>query len=687
MNRSTTLFLLLTCPLLACGDDTTTPGNDTTGGESTTDATPPVTVTVNPTTMTTTEGTETTDSDSGVDSTSSTGMTTGTGTGTGTTDDTGTTAGEESSSGTTNGLMCGNGSVDMGEDCDGDDLGGATCETMGFAGGALACDGTCTYDTAACTSCGNDVIDGAEECDGIDLGGNGCADLGMGFTGGSLTCDGACTYDSASCTSVPWPVAGEVIITEIMQDPAILPDADGEFFEVYNPTMVDYQLANCLVEGSTDLGFVIDTDLEIAPLSYRIFAIDFGGDQGFTADYSWQVADFNLNNSSDTVRIVCDGIMVDEVLYDNGATFPDPTGASMNLDPSSYDAIANDSGANWCEGTLSYNGDFGTPGADNSVCAAPTVYPIDFCRLQFPDLIDEVQGTDVDVFGRLFSAGLTDLSGVNDPAPEVIGYVGYGPDGTDPAIDMGWVWTGGIPNAAYGPAAPGYEANNDEYTAVLSVPSPGDYDFAFRFTGDSGMSFTYCDGQPEGSSNGYAPADAGQMTSQMGGPPPPLYFSEYAEGSSNNKAFEIYNPPGADADLTACEVRFYFNGNVVVGNTVPLVGAIAADDVFVVCDDGIDAAVFDPMGCDILAAGSFFNGDDALELVCSGITLDVIGEIGFDPGAEWVVGGVGTQNETIRRDCTVTMGDANGGDVFDPSIEWVTFMQNDFSDFGQYVCP
>jgi predicted extracellular nuclease len=221
---------------------------------------------------------------------------------------------------------------------------------------------------------------------------------------------------------------------------------------------------------------------------------------------------------------------------------------------------------------------------------------------------------------------------------------------------------------------------------VLSVPAPGTYDYAFRFSGDDGATFTYCDGQAAGSSDGYQPANAGQMTSSPGAVSN-LFISEYAEGSSNNKAFEIYNPAATDADLTGCEVRFYFNGNVVSTASVTLAGTLLADDVLVVCDDSIDPLVFNPANCDILSSSTFFNGDDALELNCSGTTLDVIGQIGLDPGTEWLVGGVGTADETLRRSCTVTAGDSNGADVFDPSLEWASFPQNTFGDFGQYVCP
>jgi hypothetical protein len=698
MNRWTKCSLFLTLPLAACGDDSTAGSAGTLGDDSS--GTTSSGVTIDPATLSVTDTDTPADStggSTGADATGTTGEPGTTGdtgtTDTGATADTGATdsgtTGDSSSSGDPGGV-CGDSLIDMGEDCDSDELGGATCDSigMGFVGGTLSCAGDCTFDVSACDSCGNGALDAGEDCDGANLGGNGSLDLGLGFTGGSLACDGVCAFDTSACSSVPLPAPGEVIITEIMQNPSVLADGDGEFFELYNPTMISYQLGGCEIEGNADTGFSVDVDLEIGPFSYRVFATDSMVDQGFVADYQWLDADYNLTNATDIVRLVCDATIVDEVGYDDGATFPDPNGQSMSLDPGSYDAVANDAGANWCEATTSYNGDFGTPGADNPVCGGPAGYPIDFCRLQFPTLVDETEGTDVDAFARLFIAGLTDLSGVNDPAPSVIGYVGYGPDGTDPAVDPGWTWTAGVPNPGYGPASPGYEANNDEYQALLTVPSPpGSYDFAFRFSGDSGATFTYCDGQPAGSSDGYSPADAGQMTSQAAPPPPPMFFSEYAEGSSNNKALEIYNPGVGDADLTACEVNIYANGGIVAANTIDLAGALAEGDVFVICENNIDPLVFDPMGCDLLDPGSFYNGDDAVELVCGGVVLDVIGQIGFDPGAEWQVGGVGTQNETIRRDCAVTAGDTNGADVFDPSVEWATFPQDDFSDFGQYVCP
>lgn len=56
---------------------------------------------------------------------------------------------------------CGNGSIDPGEQCEGNDLGGATCSSIDFDGGELGCKADCTFNTSGCCS---DECTGGQQC-------------------------------------------------------------------------------------------------------------------------------------------------------------------------------------------------------------------------------------------------------------------------------------------------------------------------------------------------------------------------------------------------------------------------------------------------------------------------------------------------------------------------------------------
>ena len=77
-----------------------------------------------------------------------------------------------------------------------------------------------------------------------------------------------------------------------------------------------------------------------------------------------------------------------------------------------------------------------------------------------------------------------------------------------------------------------------------------------------------------------------------------------------------------------------------------------------------------------------FNGDDALELVCEGAVVDSLGQVGFDPGTAWTGGIVSTRDQTLRRSCALRDGDSVSMDLFDPSVEWVSFPADTFGDLG-----
>jgi hypothetical protein len=114
------------------GTDTSTgaPGTSTTTGDPTTGPDTTTSTTVAPTSTTTLTSTTLPDTTTTGDIDPSTTTTT-----TQTTDPAG----------------CGNGQIDPNEQCDGANLNGFTCESLGNAGGSLGCDPvTCTFDTSLC---------------------------------------------------------------------------------------------------------------------------------------------------------------------------------------------------------------------------------------------------------------------------------------------------------------------------------------------------------------------------------------------------------------------------------------------------------------------------------------------------------------------------------------------------------
>ena len=60
--------------------------------------------------------------------------------------------------------------------------------------------------SAAPPFCGDNKAKGGEACDGSDLRGNSCTSLG--FDGGALACTGSCELDTSGCTTSATPTCG-----------------------------------------------------------------------------------------------------------------------------------------------------------------------------------------------------------------------------------------------------------------------------------------------------------------------------------------------------------------------------------------------------------------------------------------------------------------------------------------------
>ncbi len=166
-----------------------------------------------------------------------------------------------------------------------------------------------------------------------------------------------------------------------------------------------------------------------------------------------------------------------------------------------------------------------------------------------------------------------------------------------------------------------------------------------------------------------------------------LFFTEYVEGSSNNKAVEIGSKSDVIVDFSIGDfkVEVYSNGSPNPSGTIKLTGSISPNGVYILTNSSAATTLKNKAN---QTSGSLtFNGDDAVVLKNGTTILDVIGQIGFDPGSCWGSGDITTVNHTLRRKTSVTSGDTDGSDPFDPTIEWDGFAIDDFSDIGSAELP
>jgi hypothetical protein len=208
-----------------------------------------------------------------------------------------------------------------------------------------------------------------------------------------------------------------------------------------------------------------------------------------------------------------------------------------------------------------------------------------------------------------------------------------------------------------------------------------------------------------------------------------LFFSEYVEGSNNNKALEIYNPTPNPITINGdYRIVRYNNGTgagVAEGSNQSMVvlgqHTIQPYDVWVLVIDKrnplgtgnelpVDAnlqAVADTFICPDynVSFAIYHNGDDALSLQRNvggnWVYADIIGEIGVDPdGAQsatgaWTdcaplfdasCGAYYTKDQTLIRRWNVQGGYSTNPSPFDPTQTWDSLPNNTFSMLGAHNC-
>jgi predicted extracellular nuclease len=166
-----------------------------------------------------------------------------------------------------------------------------------------------------------------------------------------------------------------------------------------------------------------------------------------------------------------------------------------------------------------------------------------------------------------------------------------------------------------------------------------------------------------------------------------LYFSEYIEGGSNNKALEIYNPTNASVNLSNYSIELYSNGGTTSPVIQVLTGTLAAGDVVVIVNP---QAVASMLALADIVAPTYpnvvsFNGDDAVILKNGTTIIDSIGQFGVDPGTQWGTATVNsTLDMTLVRIASIKMGRIDTAAAYDVTTQWVAFPINTETHLGKH---
>ncbi len=204
--------------------------------------------------------------------------------------------------------------------------------------------------------CGDGIVQAGEECDdGNNIDGDGCSAV--------------CKKEGPKS-----PGAGQLVITEIMVDPAAVTDDVGEWFEVYNPTSLDLLMTGVTIRDNVGQEYVATPNLVIPSKGYFWFG-PAANIEGATPNYVYNYKTSSIalaNSGADEVSVWYNATQIDIVKWGSGAWKLVKSGLSFQLsnNPAVMTSVANDDPANWCYGgkMLPSGTDMGTPGSANSVC-------------------------------------------------------------------------------------------------------------------------------------------------------------------------------------------------------------------------------------------------------------------------------------------------------------------------------
>ena len=152
-----------------------------------------------------------------------------------------------------------------------------------------------------------------------------------------------------------------------------------------------------------------------------------------------------------------------------------------------------------------------------------------------------------------------------------------------------------------------------------------------------------------------------------------LLFSEYIEGSSNNKALEILNATGAAINLSIYSIKKQTNGAGAWSTGLPLTGTLNNGSKFTIVNSLMASSCYPISSANISTSATemAFNGNDAVGLFKNGVLIDIIGT--FNGGTANFAA-----DETIRRKATVT----SPTTTFNKTAQWDSYTSDTCNNLG-----
>ena len=169
------------------------------------------------------------------------------------------------------------------------------------------------------------------------------------------------------------PTRGDLVLSELMCDPAAVADSLGEWVEIAHVSAHELDLTGLqLGDDNADLTTIIGT-ATLAPGGFAVLCADgsraANGGVSCAATYRYTTSGggLSLANTGDEVNLLgADGALLDAMTYGTGFA---TAGVSMGVPPAKLTPNGNDAAGAWCPQTARLSGgDSASPGEPNAGC-------------------------------------------------------------------------------------------------------------------------------------------------------------------------------------------------------------------------------------------------------------------------------------------------------------------------------